>query len=743
MTAVVPTPGAVVHALSPAQERLWVLHRLDPASTAFQMSVGTRMRGPLDVPALAAAVTAVVHRHPALRTRIAAVDGEPYAVVDPPGPVPLAQHDVAHEARPEDAARALLVDDVTTPMDLATDRLVRPVLVHLGPDDHVFSWVAHHVVTDGTSFSVMTGDLVEAYRQAQAGRVPVLPPAPHPAEWIARWREARDAGRHEQALAFFTAMHTPPVPPLELPTDRPRPHLPSGEGRRETVPLTTPSALFTATVTREGMSGTVVGLALFVAALHRWTGTTDVCVGLPAKVRDAADAELVGMYVNTLPLRLRVDPAAAFSELLQAVQAVARPAFRARAAEFDVVLERLRRPRAAGRHPLFDVQFQLFGQFALQPAFPGVTVEEFRSLRPRADCDLTLEIDPQHEHLRARVAWSSDLFDRASVMGVLHGLDALARAALEHPDTPVGALPFPTLTDTGTHPDTVAVPVAFPPAGHTDVPEPSPATPPSVVVLPADDGDVTVTDDLVRALTRRLGGVGGVGGEGAGAPVLALPTQAHRAIGGRARPVTHRVAGHLADVHAHVARHPSPGTPPVLIGVGGGAVLAIEVARSLGAEGSDVGLVVLLDPGWLHPSPESRDGIGGARGATLDHLRRRAGRRVGELGSALRTASTTTAALPTPARSAALLADTVAAVGAHRVLPYDGAVLFVRAAHSPVAALGRWRAVCRGPFAVHVAPGHHDGPDGFLARGRLDALADVLADAIRTAIRTATRAATR
>ncbi|MGH3992497.1 MAG: condensation domain-containing protein, partial [Pseudonocardiaceae bacterium] len=215
--------------LSFAQERLWFMEQLLPGTHANELPTALTLAGPLDLDVLDRALTEIVRRHDALRTRFPAPGGRAVQVVDPPWPVTLPL------VEPDDDAPAF---------DLAADRLIRLSLARTGPHEHQLRVLAHHIVSDAWSQRLMVHELAALYEAFAAGRASPLTELPIQYADFAVWQRDQLAGPVLTAqLDYWRAQLAGPPPVLELPADRPRPTVPTYGGatlrRRLPAPLLT------------------------------------------------------------------------------------------------------------------------------------------------------------------------------------------------------------------------------------------------------------------------------------------------------------------------------------------------------------------------------------------------------------------------------------------------------------------------------------------------------------------------
>ncbi|QYC42893.1 Linear gramicidin synthase subunit B [Nonomuraea coxensis DSM 45129] len=427
-----PRPAGSPAPMSPSQERVWFLYRLDPDDASYNVHLARRLRGPLDAGRLADALTRVAARHEPLRTRFPEVDGVPVAVVEPPGPVPVERLDLS--ALPEDereaAALRLVTERVNTPLDLAAAPPVRATLIRLSAAEHVLCVVFHHVIGDGWSQNVLLSDLAACY----AGRE--LPALAVGYGDVVHWRREREAaGAGEAALAYWRE-RLAGAPPLELPADRPRsPGLARrGAFHRARLPHATVSAL-EELGRRTGTTLFMVLLAAYQALLGRHAGQDDLTVGTAVAGRDRVELEpLVGFLADTLVLRADLSGDPAFTELL----ARTRESVLGALGHGDVPMERL---GAGDGSPLFSTMMILHTQDDGAPVPVGeATAEVFHAAYAPARFDLTLDAWPAEGALDLVFGYEAALFDAATVEGLARRFTALLAGAVAEPEARLSRL---------------------------------------------------------------------------------------------------------------------------------------------------------------------------------------------------------------------------------------------------------------------------------------------------------------
>ncbi|MET0396506.1 MAG: condensation domain-containing protein, partial [Longimicrobiaceae bacterium] len=296
-----PRPAAGPVPLSFAQQRLWFIQQLDPASSAYNMPFPLRLRGVLEVAAMRRAVAEMVRRHESLRTVFAATAGEPVQVVLPAGPVrvPVADLSGLPGGVREALARRLAMEESARPFDLARGPLLRASLLRLAADEWGLVFNLHHVVSDGWSMGVLSREVSALYNAFSAGLPSPLEPLAVQYPDYAVWQRERISGEALEAQVRFWREALAGAPPLlELPTDRPRPPVQGHRtGRRRFAVSAAATAALRELGQAEGATLFITLLAAFQALLARWSGQEDVSVGTPTAGRGRLELEgVIGMF---------------------------------------------------------------------------------------------------------------------------------------------------------------------------------------------------------------------------------------------------------------------------------------------------------------------------------------------------------------------------------------------------------------------------------------------------------------
>ncbi|MFC8380964.1 amino acid adenylation domain-containing protein [Nocardia sp. NPDC057272] len=438
--------------LSPAQQRMWFLNRFDTATAAYNIPVVLRLTGELDTTAMRQAFTDLVARHEILRTVYPTVDQAPAQIVLPSDHPDVPRLQVTTIAPDVDESLAPAVTAlVSTVFDVTREVPLRATLFELGPDDYVLAMAVHHIAGDGFSGGPLTRDLVIAYTARAQGQGPTWAPLPVQYADYAIWQqtllgdETDPTSVSATQLAYWQQALAGLPDQLELPRDRPRPAIQSYAGGR--VPFTVDTATHAALAELSRTHGATLFMAVhtaFAVVLAELSGTTDIAIGTPVAGRgEAALDDLIGMFVNTLVFRTRVDADASFAEQLTRQRDTDLAAFAHADIPFERLVEVLNPARSTARHPLFQVGLSFQNLAEVRMDLPGTSVSSVELDRELSQFDLHLIVADRYTAegspagITGYCTYAADLFDAATVEGFLARLTRLITAVVTDPGAPL------------------------------------------------------------------------------------------------------------------------------------------------------------------------------------------------------------------------------------------------------------------------------------------------------------------
>jgi amino acid adenylation domain-containing protein/non-ribosomal peptide synthase protein (TIGR01720 family) len=446
--------------LSYGQRALWYLYQSNPESPAYNIAFAVRLRGGLDVPALRRALAALLDRHPALRTTFGAPsDREPEAWVQERQELPLTEADL--RGSPAAALAERLADAAHRPFDLERGPLLRLELCRRADDEHVLLLVAHHIVTDLWSLAILVSELGTLYGAHRRGRGEAGLPAPRLlySDYV-RWQAEMLAGPEGDRLwEYWRRQLDGPLPPLELPCDRPR------SATRGCNGATRPQRLraelgedLKRLSRRHGTTLFMTLLAAYQTLLHRYTGAGQVLVGSPMPGRSRAElADVVGYFVNLVALRGDAGGDPPFAALLDRVRLAVQGAYAHQELPFALLVERLQPVRDPSRSPIFQVALAMqrtplldsagaaalaLGETGIPLVVGDLTLEPEPLAGPVVPFDLTLMLAEAGGPLLASWQYDRELFDAPTISRMAGHFATLLAAVARDPSQRLSELPL-------------------------------------------------------------------------------------------------------------------------------------------------------------------------------------------------------------------------------------------------------------------------------------------------------------
>ncbi|NNJ07062.1 amino acid adenylation domain-containing protein [Streptomyces sp. PKU-MA01144] len=426
--------------VSGLQRGLWFLDRWNPQAATYTTPWTYDVTGPLDLALLQRALDGVVDRHEALRTTFALHPDGPRQRVHRTLAVPLAVTDLRTLPEPErgDRAERLIAERAAAPFDLTAGPLLRAEAFRLADDRTTLLFVVHHIVWDGWSADLFEREITEFYSALGEQRAPWLPVL---TTQYADWAEEERRTSYEEHLAYWKQLLDGAPTLLEVPGDRPRPAERSHRGATEAFGLAPGTAArVRALAEQEGVTPFTVQLAAFALLMGRRTGADDLLVGTPVTTRNRPElGDLLGYFVNLLPLRVRLDPRATFRGLLAGLQDGAFDAFGHLDVPFDQLVDLLGTPRTPQHPPLVQVVFGAHDEDRAPLRLGAATAERTVRSNGTSKFDLTWSVfgGTDGGELRGEVEYSTDLFDAGTVRRLAADYAKLLDAALADPDATV------------------------------------------------------------------------------------------------------------------------------------------------------------------------------------------------------------------------------------------------------------------------------------------------------------------
>ncbi|TYK55435.1 non-ribosomal peptide synthetase [Pseudomonas synxantha] len=429
--------------LSFAQQRLWFLALMEGANTAYNIPIGLRLRGQLHVQALQRALARIVARHETLRSRFAQHGDQAQVLIVPAEEVlPLQVQDLRRHAQPQQALDALIHGEASAPFDLERGPLLRGRLVVMADDHHVLLLTLHHIVSDGWSMGVLTRELMALYQAFSHGQSDPLPPLPIQYADFAVWQRLWLSGEvlHRQSTYWQQTLAGAPAL-LTLPTDRPRPAQQDYAGSSVEVRLDERlTAGLKALSQRHGTTLYMTLMSAWASLLARLSGQPELVIGTPVANRTRTEVEgLIGLFVNTLALRIDTSGELSTEALLARVKALTLAAQAHQDLPFEQVVEITRPPRSLAHSPLFQTLLSWQDSSAPTLALGDLALEGIVENSHFAKFDLSLNLGEVQGSILGALEYAVALFDESTIrryLGyftrVLQAMVANDQAVLAH-----------------------------------------------------------------------------------------------------------------------------------------------------------------------------------------------------------------------------------------------------------------------------------------------------------------------
>lgn len=427
--------------LSFAQQRLWFLDQLMPGDPAYNMHLGLHMTGPLNREALEQGLNAIVQRHEALRMTCAPDGSQQIIHAARNAELPFMDLKASLTGKDYEEQQAIIAqvasEEARRPFDLVRGPLFRCLLLGLGAEEHILLLTLHHIIADGWSITILMQELMAFYRACCQGETDPLPALPVQYADYALWQRNWWQGAVvEQELSYWTQQLAGAPALLELPTDHPRPTLPTSRGTYLPFKLDDHLAQgIRALSRRENATVFMTLLTAFQVLLARYSGQEDIVVGTPVAGRNRSELEqLIGLFVNTLAIRAHISGTLSFREVLHQVRERCLSAYLHQNLPFEHLVEKLQPERLLGVNPLFQVMFVMQDTQLDDLALPDLVVHTMDTSRGTARFDLLLSFAETSSDINGYFEYNTDLFEAATIERMMHSLFSLLETVVTHPE---------------------------------------------------------------------------------------------------------------------------------------------------------------------------------------------------------------------------------------------------------------------------------------------------------------------
>ncbi|MDV2998930.1 MAG: Linear gramicidin synthase subunit B [Chroococcopsis gigantea SAG 12.99] len=446
-SSVLPAEKENRRGLSLSQKRIWLLDRIDGGNPAYNRPANIRLAGKLDVDILERSLNKVIERHEVLRSNFHFVGERPEVSVTPHLYLPLSIVDFSFlpDGAKVEQLQDLAFREAQTVFNLEQDFLIKATLVKLDKEQHILLLTIHHIVFDGWSMGILLEELTVIYRAFITDKSCPLPELAIQYYDFAHWQEQRlRATDLKEKLVYWKQRLTGELPILQLFTDKPRPPMPTFSGSRYSFNI---SDVLTTKIKKmsqeQGATLFMTLLTAFKVLLYRYTGQEDLIICCHVSGRNRLEIEnLLGVFINTLPLRSKLYGNFTFPELLAQVRRETLEAYEYQDVPFEKIVEEINPPRNINHTPIFQVLFQLRNFSRGKIETDGLTFEEFKGDQILTAFDVTLDISEVEKGLSCSFEYNSDLWESITIERMAGHFENLLSAIVSDPRMTIARLPL-------------------------------------------------------------------------------------------------------------------------------------------------------------------------------------------------------------------------------------------------------------------------------------------------------------
>jgi amino acid adenylation domain-containing protein/non-ribosomal peptide synthase protein (TIGR01720 family) len=417
-------PELSYYPLSDAQRRLYFLQQMEGVKTAYHLPSVIVLEGAIDANKLEKAAFKVINQHASLRTSFHLVNHEPAQKIHDSGKFKL-------EVLPYNENIEKVINQFIKPFNLEEPTQWRMAIMSKSDSEHFLLFDMHHIITDGTSLGILVKDLLNSYNNNSVQSAPIT------YHDFAYWQQTED---FQQLIAkeeqFWIENFKEEIPTLELPTDFPRPAHSTFEG--STISFTLNKEItekIKKLADSEQSTLFMALLSIYHVFLKKYTNQNDIVIGSPVAGRSLAELQtVIGMFVNTLPLRINSENKQSFTEVLKKVTNNTLEAFDNQHYPFEKLIEKLEIPRKLNRNPLFDTMFVLQNTEKEAIKLEDLTVKPYSFENKTAKFDLTLNASENEGVIEYLLEYNTALFTKETVKQMANHFVQLTQEIISYPD---------------------------------------------------------------------------------------------------------------------------------------------------------------------------------------------------------------------------------------------------------------------------------------------------------------------
>lgn len=437
--------------LSSSQKRLWILSQFDEVNVAYNMPIALEFKGELSYESLVNAFNDLIKRHEILRTVFK--ENEEGEVSQYVLPFENVNFEISYKGLEEVGNNQTTIlerikEDFNTSFNLELGPLLKASIYQVEKDRWIFSYVMHHIISDGWSMDVLINELLKGYNDHnQFGSTTVKEELEVQYKDYAVWQQRQlKENQLEAHKDFWTKQFEGEIPVLQLPEDKIRPEVQTYNGRLiKTRISTTIVNKLKHQINEEGATLFISLLTVVKILLHRYTNAEDIIIGSPIANREHADLEnQIGFYLNTLALRTKFKSTHTFKELLEIVKLNTLEAYKHQIYPFDELINNLNIRKDMSRGALFDVMVVLQNATSnnliqnKEYEVDGLHISNFHELNYEVSkFDLSFNFIEIEDEIEVEIEYNNDIYYDETAQRMLKHFKQVLISVTDNPNLPV------------------------------------------------------------------------------------------------------------------------------------------------------------------------------------------------------------------------------------------------------------------------------------------------------------------
>jgi amino acid adenylation domain-containing protein len=421
--------------LSFAQERQFFQDQMSPKDASHIIIGALKLDGELNVLALRKALDAIYQKHEPLRARFSLNDQGVQQATREKTSVPFE----VIKINTEHDFQRIYKEQCGQGFDLAKDKLLRATLMQMNPAQNWLIFSMHHISSDGWSIGVFLKELLANYRDAVTGTLQLTLPEFTYGDF-ARWQRGQmDAGRSDAGINYWRDQLSNPPAVLEILSDTKDEFTRDYSG--ESLEFVIDEALkrkIASVATRAGTSVFSAVLAGFMTLLNRLSTQDDIVVGTPVSGRSKIETEgLIGLFLNTVPLRMTFSKGQTFAEILAQTKTKVLDGLNFQDVPFEKIVQNVTPQRSTRDHPLFEIFFNYTPSPPRVLDMAGLSAQYVEPTTLRSDFSMSLYVTDWEDHLELRLVYQKKMYTKRRMELLLKQYVSLLEQVIEDPSQPI------------------------------------------------------------------------------------------------------------------------------------------------------------------------------------------------------------------------------------------------------------------------------------------------------------------